>query len=68
MVRVATTIVNCYIPVVLNFHDFITKFTPFSFYDSILVVVDCLTLCTKIITKEKITKLFLDHVFLYRFS
>jgi hypothetical protein len=32
MVRVATTIVNCYIPVVLNFHDFITKFTPFSFY------------------------------------
>ncbi len=51
--------------------DFITNLTPSSFYDSILVVVDCLTkmvhfiMCTKTIISERTTKLFLDHVFLY---
>jgi hypothetical protein len=51
--------------------DFITNLPPFSSYDSILVVVDCLMkmvhfiLCIEIITREIITKLLLDHVFRY---
>ncbi len=51
--------------------DFITIFTPSSSYDSILVVVDCLTkmvhfsLCTKIIISKRTTKLVFNHVFLY---
>jgi len=38
--------------------DFITKLTPFSFYDSILVVVDCLTKMVHLICvpKELLTK------------
>jgi len=52
--------------------DFIIELPPSNFYDSILVVVDCLTkmvhliLCIKTITGEGTTKLFLDHVFWYR--
>jgi len=51
--------------------DFITNLPPFNSYDSILVVVDYLTKmvhfipCTKTITNEGTTKLFLDHVFRY---
>jgi hypothetical protein len=49
--------------------DFITNLPPSNSYDSILVMVDCLTkmahfiACTKTITSEGTTKLFLDHVF-----
>jgi hypothetical protein len=51
--------------------DFITNLPPSNSYDSILVVVDCLTKmvhfisCTKIIIGEGTTKLFLDHAFRY---
>jgi hypothetical protein len=53
----------------LIFMGFITDLVPFSFYDSTLVVVGHLTkmvhfiACTKTITNEGTTKLFLDHVF-----
>jgi hypothetical protein len=49
--------------------DFITNLPPFNFYDSILVVVDCLTKmvhfipCTKTIIGEGLAKLFLDPGF-----
>jgi hypothetical protein len=51
--------------------DFIIDLPPFSFYDSILVVVDCLTKMfhfipyTKIIIGEGTSKLFFNHVFWY---
>jgi hypothetical protein len=51
--------------------DFITNLTPSNSYDSILAVVDYLMkmvhfiMRTKIITSERATKLFLDHIFLY---
>jgi hypothetical protein len=51
--------------------DFIVELPPFNSYDSILVVVDCLTKmvhfisCIKTIIGEGTTKLFLDHVFWY---
>ncbi len=51
--------------------DFIINLSPFSSYDSILVVVDHLTkmvhfiMCTKTIINERTTKLFFDHVFQY---
>jgi hypothetical protein len=51
--------------------DFITNLPPFSFYDSILVMDDCLTKmthfipCTKTITSKGRTKLFFDNVFQY---
>jgi hypothetical protein len=49
--------------------DFVTNLPPSNSYDSILVMVDHLTKmahfisCTKTITGERTTKLFLDHVF-----
>jgi hypothetical protein len=49
--------------------DFITNLPPSNFYDSILVVVDCLTKmvhfipCTKTIIGEGLAKLFLDPGF-----
>jgi hypothetical protein len=51
--------------------DFIIDLPPFNYYDSILVVLDRLTkmvnfiMCTKTMTSEWTTKLFLDHVFWY---
>jgi hypothetical protein len=51
--------------------DFITNLPPFSFYDSILVVVDHLMkmahfiLCIKTIISEGTTNLLFDHVFQY---
>jgi hypothetical protein len=53
--------------------DFIINLPFSNSYDSILVVVVCLTKmvhfisCTKIITNKGTTKLFFDHVFQYRF-
>jgi hypothetical protein len=51
--------------------DFITNLPPSNSYDSILVMVSCLTKvayfisCTKTIINEGIAKSFLDHVFWY---
>jgi hypothetical protein len=51
--------------------DFIIDLPPFSSYDSILVVVDCLMKmthfipCTRTIISKIIIKLFLDRVFWY---
>ncbi len=51
--------------------NFITYLPPFTSFDSILVVLDCLMKVVhfipynKTITSEKTTKLFLDHVFWY---
>jgi hypothetical protein len=51
--------------------DFITNLSPFNFYDSILVVMDCLAKMThfipstKTITSEGIAKFFFKHVFQY---
>jgi len=51
--------------------DFIIDLPPFSFYDSILVVVDHLMKmvhfisCTKTINGERTSKLFVNHVFWY---
>jgi len=51
--------------------DFIINLSPFSSYDSILVVVDHLTkmvhfiLCTKTIIGERIVELLFDHDFQY---
>ncbi len=65
------TISDPYILWFLISMDFVINLTPFSSYDSILVVVDHLTkmvhfiLCTKTITSEGTAKLFLDHVFWY---
>jgi hypothetical protein len=55
----------------LIFMDFIIDLPPSNVYNSILVVVDCLTktthfiLYTKIIINEGTTKLFFNHVFQY---
>ncbi len=52
------------------FNPFISNLPPFNFYDYVLVVVNHFTkighftFCTKTITSERITKLFVDHVFL----
>jgi hypothetical protein len=52
--------------------DFIIDLSPFSSYDSILVMVYCLMSmdhfipCTKKIICKRIAKLFLDHVFRYQ--
>ncbi len=52
--------------------DFIIDLSPFSSYDSILVMVYCLMSmdhfipCTKTIICKRIAKLFLDHVFRYQ--
>jgi hypothetical protein len=43
--------------------DIIIDLPPFSFYDSILVVVNEDGSFTKTITSERIIKLFLDHDF-----
>ena len=51
--------------------DFITNISISCTFDSILMVVDQLTkmthfiLCNKTITKERTTKLFIDHIYRY---